>query len=214
MNRGVDKRSLALDDRDRERFVYDLFVMNDTTPVNNLWFKFRRDGAHLGKEVEPRDRLVTVHAWCLMRNHYHMLLSERTDGGMSEYLQRLNGGYARYFNERHERSGALFQGKTKRVLIENDRQFLYILSYIHLNPLDTHRQSKEWRLQSIANPRVALQWVTDYRWSSLKNYTGSPEWVQILEGSDIFAERKNHARELEHYLRTMQDQSLATFRLE
>lgn len=209
MNRGVDKRSIVLTNSDRVRFVRELISLNDTHPNNNTAYFLKR-----GVEKTKRERLVTIHAWCLMGNHYHLLISECSNGGMSEFLKRLNGGYSRYFNKRHGRSGALFQGKTKRVLIENDRQFLYILPYIHLNPLDLAKSGQRWRSQCVADPKTALTWVTDYRWSSFRNYAGENEFAEILEGSKLFSEKKVHARELKRFLRTMPDQTLTTLNLE
>ena len=213
LNRGVDKRQIVINDRDRLRFVTDLYVMNDRRQVFNLDYH-TSNSIDVRRQYEDRKRLVTVHAWCLMGNHYHALISEHSKNGVAEFLKKLNMGYAKYFNLKHKRSGALFQGKTKRILIENDRQYLYILPYIHLNPLDFKKSAKEWRQQCLANPKAALQWITDYRWSSYRNYVGETEFSEILEGSELFADRKSHAREVEHFLKEMSDQALLKLNLE
>jgi putative transposase len=216
MNRGVDKRTIVLDDKDRRRFVADLYSLNDTRPVESLNY-------HLAQAFESglpyraerkRVQLVQIHAWCLMGNHYHLLLSPTAKDGVSRFLQKLNMGYAKYFNERYVRTGALFQGKTKRILIENDRQFLYILPYIHLNPLDFMKGSREWRRQSIVNRAGALRWVTEYRWSSCRNYYGEKEFTEILEGSELFADRKSHTQELEQFLHRAPNESFTNLNLE
>lgn len=62
-----------------------------------------------------------------MANHYHLLLSELVEGGITLFLRKLNIGYAKYFNERHGRQGTLFQSRTKKILIERHAHFLYIL---------------------------------------------------------------------------------------
>jgi putative transposase len=206
-----------MDDRDRLRFVHELYEANSTRPVRNLWYALRTRGTYsdLGGHYErSRERLVDVHAWCLMGNHYHLLLSECVEGGLSKFLMKFNVGYTKYFNERHERSGVLFQGKTKRVLIETERQFLYILPYIHLNPLDFLKGAAAWRAQCPANPSAALAWVRNYRWSSLRNYEGETGFADILEGSDLFSNRKKHARELERFLRNAHDPDATTLNLE
>mgnify|MGYP001565892694 CR=1 FL=1 len=211
MNRGVDKRSIVLSDRDRFRFAADLSIFNDTKDSENTSYLLHR-GIELSKE--KRERLVTIHAWCLMGNHYHLLLSENDESGMSEFLKKFNGGYARYFNKKHNRSGALFQGKTKRVLIENDRQFLYILPYIHLNPLDFMKGAREWRSQCLANPKAAIKWISDYHWSSYRNYMGEKEFAEILEGSELFADRMEHVNELKRFLNTEPEASPSSLSLE
>lgn len=216
MNRGVDKRTIALSDGDRLRFVKDLHMLNDTERVENANYARSHKSIDVRHRYEgsEKERLVTIHAWCLMGNHYHLLTSNNVDNGTSLFLKKLNAGYAKYFNKRHNRSGALFQGKTKRVLIENDRQFLYILPYIHLNPLDFMKGGSGWRKQCLANPKAALKWITDYRWSSFRNYTGEEEFAETLAGSELFADRKSHARELEYFLKKAPGVGLSSLNLE
>lgn len=211
MNRGVDKRPIALSDKDRLRFVKNLLVLNDSQATENFGYLQSQNIEFIRPK---RKRLVTIHAWCLMGNHYHLLISESVENGISEFLKKLNGGYSRFFNKKHNRSGALFQGKTKRVLIENDRQFLYILPYIHLNPLDFVPGAQEWRSCRVTNRTWALRQVTDYRWSSLRNYCGENEFADILDGSELFADRNVHAAELKRYLISDPDAALHTLNLE
>ena len=205
MNRGVDKRNIVMDDRDRKRFVRDLYEMNNIEPVTNLWYTASNPFNDIGRHYDGRKKLVDIHAWCLMGNHYHLLLSERIEGGMSVFLKKLNMGYAKYFNARHARSGALFQGKTKRVLIKRDAHFLYILLYIHCNPLDFMKGGNTWKSQSLARPGAALTWLGQYRWSSYHDYLDNGEFTAIVDGSDLYAHRKDHAREIRHYLTSAHD---------
>ena len=118
LNRGVEKRNLFLDDRDRFRFVHDLYEFNDSAPAPE--FTRYRDFVNPDiYNVRQRKRIVDVHGWCIMGNHYHLLLSELVEGGLSLFLRKLNVGYANYFNERYKRSGTLFQGRTKKILIDS-----------------------------------------------------------------------------------------------
>jgi putative transposase len=211
LNRGTDKRQVAMDDRDRRRFVLSLYEMNDARPVENT---ARGKVFDLGGRTDDRVRLVDVHAWCLMGNHYHLLLSDSVEGGISTFLMKLNVGYTKYFNARYKRSGVLFQGKTKRVPVVSDRQFLYILPYIHLNPLDFMKGGKEWRTQCVVRPSGALKWVTEYRWSSYKNYAGDTEYAEILKGSELFADRNAHMHEMERFLKIVPDSTFAELNLE
>ena len=112
LNRGVDKRDVVIDDSDRLRFVHSLFVFNDKNPLNE---NHRLKGETLS--ASDRKPLVHIHAWCLMSNHYHLLLSPIDDdlSLLSRFMKKLNMGYARYFNERHKRSGYLWQGKYKKI---------------------------------------------------------------------------------------------------
>lgn len=202
MNRGVDKRTIALDNRDRQRFVADLYMLNDSKPVDSLNYHFAislKRGVPYRAERD-RDPLVQIHAWILMGNHYHLLLSEMQQGGISRFLQKLNMGYAKYFNERHERTGALFQGRSKRVHIDTDAHYLWILHYIHLNALDVNPKTGNWRVQCPVDPNAALTWLLSYRWSSYRDYAGEKGFPELVEESFMFEERRAFTRELKRYL--------------
>ena len=118
-----------------------------------------------------------------MNNHYHILVTERVEGGISLFMRKLNMGYTKYFNERYERSGALWQGKYRKVLIERDAHFLYIPFYVHLNPLDYIYP--EWRSGKVKAPQKALQSLLEYRWSSHLDYLGVKNFPSII-CKDIF----------------------------
>ncbi len=198
LNRGVEKRQLFMDDRDRLRFVHNLYEFNDTAPAPEFT-KYR-------EIVTPdmREKIVDIHGWCIMGNHYHLLLSDRIDGGISQFMRKLNIGYAMYFNERHKRSGTLFQGRTKKILIDSDGHFLHILHYIHLNPLDFLKGAEHWRTMSITKADAALEHVGSYKWSSYQDYIGRKNFPSLITTdlySDVFKDYKgfieSHLRELE-----------------
>lgn len=206
MNRGVDRRNIVSDDRDRKRFVADLYAMNDTRPVDSLNYHFSKS-LNTGRVYEPerdRDRLVTVHAWCLMDNHYHALISEEVEDGVSQFLKKLNMGYAKYFNTRYERAGALFQGKTKRVHVRTDAHFLWILHYIHFNPLDMKKETALWRSQCVSDPKGTLSWLESYRWSSFRDYSNLPGVPEILSGSFMYEDRERYMSEAKQILTSAQ----------
>lgn len=212
LNRGVEKRTIAQDDRDRKRFVHSLYYMNDTRSAKND--ERDRSVSEMSTELDDRKRLVTVHAWCLMGNHYHLLLSDYTEGGISEFTRKLSIGYTHYFNLKYERSGVLFQGRTKKVPITTDRQFLYIMPYIHLNPLDFHKETHGWRRQCVAKPTSALGHITAYRWSSYRNYSGESEFSPILAGSELYVDREAHVQTLNHFLRQAPEPDIDKLALE
>ena len=204
LNRGVDKRNITSDDHDRRRFVRDLYEMNDLRHVNNLWYTANEPFSDVRRRYkDERERLVDLHGWCLMGNHYHLLVSERIDNGISLFLKKLNGGYAKYFNERHNRSGALFQGRTKKVLIEQDAHFLWILHYIHFNPLDFLKSAGDWRKQRLVNSVQARAWLEQYRWSSCRDYLGKGEFSPIMTGSFMYEERDTYMKEARRFLSTI-----------
>ena len=131
-NRGVDRRETFVDDRDREKF---LTYLHDFTSKGLL-------------------RFVDIVSYALMPNHFHLLLCQRADGGISKFMQKLGSGFTQYFNRRHQRSGSLFESTFKSVFIETTSQLLYVSRYIHRNP------------HELGFP------LAEYSWSSLRHYLG------------------------------------------
>jgi putative transposase len=212
MNRGVDGRTIFLDNQDRARFVHDLYEFNDIAPA----LEFSRATSrvsNVGRTTSYiRERIVDIHGWELMKNHYHLLLSERSEGGMTLFLRKLSG-YARYFNERHKRRGVLFQGRTKKILIARQEHFLYILHYIHLNSLDYLPGAKKWRERdkgSISDIRKVLEYLKTYRWSSYLDYCGTKNFPSILTKS-LFSDSlgKSYSSALKEYLSDKTTENLA-----
>src|SRR3989344_9108243 len=161
-----------------------------------------------------RKRIVDVHGWCIMGNHYHLLVSERCAGGLSLFARKLNVGYAMYFNEKYSRSGVLFQGRTKKLRITSDAYFLHILHYIHLNPLDFAKDASDWRNMRIANGERALQHLDSYRWSSFLDYCGTKNFPSVITKElfgDVF---KNYRKSNGSYLKDIELAPVKPFLLE
>lgn len=191
-NRGVEKRKTFLNDGDYLRFIHDLYVFNDEKPAPNYIVKARR-----AENRQSRKLLVYIHAFCLMPNHYHMLLSPVVENGISLFIQKLAMGYAKYFNEKYSRSGSLWQGKYKKKYIEKDAHFLYIPYYIHLNPLDL--SMPEWRKGGIKNIPKAIEKLKNHRWSSHLDYSGTKNFPSVLyqkEISEILGSQKNYLKQM------------------
>lgn len=131
-NRGTDKRRVFITKKDYERFLSLLYVCNSDTPIhlsNISDLTLRNTLAY-----ERGEPLVEIAAYCLMPNHFHLLIRQREEDGISRFMQKLITGYTMYFNRKNERTGVLFQGRYKAVHAEEDRHLKYLLSYIHLNP--------------------------------------------------------------------------------
>lgn len=206
-----------MDDGDRARFVHDLYEFNDTAPATQF-SRVSPSSAHVGRQTSnmgPRDRIIDIHGWKLVSNHFHMLLSARVENGLALFLQKLSG-YARYFNERHERHGPLFQGG-KKILIEREEHFLYILHYVHLNALDDLNGYEKWRERDkggIPNLKKALQHLRDDRWSSYRDYCGVPNFPSILTKT-LFDEKEGEYQDsLIEYLKDRSFQALDSVSLE
>ncbi|MEK7582154.1 MAG: transposase [Patescibacteria group bacterium] len=181
LNRGVDKRKIFLDDRDRFRFIHDLFEFNDKNPAGSIYYHFRKspsDIQNVQKRLQ-RKLLVYIHCFAMMPNHYHLLISPATENGIPKFMKKLNMGYAKYFNEKYNRTGALFQGKYKSAHIENDKHFLYIPYYIHFNPLDLYEP--KWRKRKISDIKKSVNFLGSYRWSSHLDYLGKNNFPSVTQ---------------------------------
>ena len=144
-------------------------------------------------------------AFCLMPSHYHLMLAPRTEKGVSQFIHKINMGYAKYFNQKNKRVGALFQGKYKNILISDDTHFLHLPFYIHFNPLDLIYQ--EWRENKISDPKKAIEFLKSYRWSSHLDYLGIKNFPSILNMKplmEIFESNNDYQKLVENYLKDIQ----------
>ncbi len=125
-NRGVDKRDVFLDPQDYLRFYQSLAFFNTVDPTIN--YRLAK-----GSYSASQNKLVEIEAYSLLPNHFHLLIEQKEDGGLSEFLKRISGGYTSYFNEKYERTGTLFQGRYKKVHVATNEQYQYLFSYVNEN---------------------------------------------------------------------------------
>lgn len=133
-NRGVDKRDIFVDADDLSRFVLSAKEFNSTEPIGSLK-ECINNKTDADKIRDKNDKLVSIACYCLNPNHFHFIVKQEVDGGISEFFKRLLGGYTMYFNNTHKRSGSLFESRFKSVLIERDDYFLKIRPYVNINYL-------------------------------------------------------------------------------
>ncbi len=127
-NRGVDKRNIAGDHYDVNRFLKSMDLFNSVRPIQSLYaLSFQKEQK---RDVE---KLIDVIAFCLNPNHYHIILQQKVEGGVAEFMKRLNGGYTWYFNNRIKRCGSLFQGRFKSKHIPDNQYLLRVSAYVNLN---------------------------------------------------------------------------------
>lgn len=128
-----------------------------------------------------RKPLVRIMAYCVMGNHYHLLVEEIQEGGITKFMHKLGVGYVKYFNSKHDRVGSLFQDKFKNVIVDNERYLQYLLVYINvLNPAQYIEPNwKEEGIQSIEN---VLEYAESYLWSTHLEYVGKRNSLIIDKG--------------------------------
>lgn len=175
-NRGVDKRNIFNEPRDYQRFLYHLLACNDTQPLLNSQFHYRGSASIVSrKEKEP---LVDIICFCLMPNHYHLLLKQRGENGIPLFMQKVGTGCTMYFNTKYDRSGVLFQGAFKSIHIDKEGYLAHLTRYIHLNPADLHEP--QWKTVGIRKEKETFAFIYKYPWSSYKDYLENGHLSSIL----------------------------------
>ena len=201
LSRGVDRRNIFLDDHDRFRFIHDLFEFNDTKPANNVAYLLRKSNDIVSRY--KRDLLVEILAFCLMPNHYHLLLTPLTENGVSFFMRKLNIGYAKYFNEKNRRQGTLFEGRYKSIVIKKEAHFYHLPHYLHLNPLDLILPQWRERTLEAKEYKKAMTFLETYRWSSFLDYCGKENFPSITQRDlvlDAFGGKDRYQQSLQDWL--------------
>lgn len=156
-NRGVEKRRIFENRHDYKRFLSALsyYQLEGPKPKLSNFFKYQIFKPNLKNEI------VQILAYCLMPNHFHLLIKQIKDGGITEFITKVSLSYTKFYNTKYNRIGPLFQGQFKAVLVESDEQLVHLSRYIHLNPISS----------------FLVEDLKDYEWSSYKEYREGIEKV-------------------------------------
>lgn len=204
-NRGVNKEVIFHDLGDYTRFLFLVLHFQNSEKVGHLSRavkKFSRTfGQHpvlatsVGYDVGDRSevkggvekgRMVELVSFCIMPNHFHLLVKEMGEAGIASYMQRVLNAYGKYYNTKYGKSGHVFQGPYKVVHIENDLQLMHLSAYIHRNPRDI----SEW-----------VDKEDRYPWSSYHDYVRNNRWNNLL-AMGIILDRFSKREEYEEFVRT------------
>lgn len=173
-NRGIDKRKIFFSKGDWVHFQRLLYICNSTG--NNL-----RPARVKNKPLVSLDRgstLVDLCAYTLVDNHYHLLLYEKTENGISMFMQKLLTAYSMYMNKKYRRTGPLMCRPFRSTHIDSDSYLRWLVVYIHLNIIDKHQPN--WKEYGIKNKRKSVDFMKKYRFSSFTDY-----YVGERDESDI-----------------------------
>lgn len=139
-NRGVDKRMVFGEEKDLRRFFQSMTEFNVVKPIGSIYENFfrkkRAKKLKFGNSVskfEDKKKLVNFTCYCLNPNHYHFILEQLVEKGIEKFMHRLGVGYTKYFNEKYDRSGALFQGAFKATHTDSNEYLLHLSAYVNLN---------------------------------------------------------------------------------
>jgi len=130
---------------------------------------------------DERDLLVEVLAFCLMPNHIHLLVRQLKARGISKFIQKIASGYATYFKKKYgiKLKGHFFQDRFTALHIENEDQLRITFNYIHTNPIGT--VEPDWKEKGIKNPKRAIEFLENYKWSSYQDYLGKKNFPSVTK---------------------------------
>lgn len=135
-NRGNNKRPIFKDRSDLERFFLGINEFNTKEPIGSIFenrIKKKYSKSSGGSTSKKSDKIVEFVCYCLNPNHFHFLLKQLVDGGVTNFMHRVGTGYTRYFNDKYKSSGALFQGRYKAIFIDSNAYLLNASVYVNLN---------------------------------------------------------------------------------
>ncbi len=173
-NRGNSKQTIFIDTEDYNHFVKLLYLCNSKRSI------VVRDLSKNSYDFNREETLVHIGAYCLMPNHFHLLIKEKMENGITKFMQKISTAYSMYFNKKYKRTGGLFEGKFKSQHISNDRYLKYLFSYIHLNPVKLI--DSKWKEAGIKDIKKATEYLKKYIYSSYLDYLGEDRLrVKILD---------------------------------
>ncbi len=179
-NRGNSKQVIFLDKEDYEHFIRLLYLCNSSRDITS------RDISKNTYDFDREETLVFIGAYCLMPNHFHLLVKEKSENGISRFMQKISTAYVMYFNKKYNRTGGLFEGKFKSQHAGVDRYIKYLFSYIHLNPIKLIEP--RWKEKSIKNIKGAIDFLNRYQYSSYIDYTNNNRLRLKILDKDEFPE--------------------------
>lgn len=202
-NRGVDKRDIFMDEKDVERFLLCIKLFSYKDPVGSLELALREqkpgtDVRHLQISKE-RKRLVSIIEYCLNPNHFHFILKQELDGGISEFMKRLQGGFTRYFNDKNNRTGALLQGKFKSSYAEKENYFEMLFAYVMWN----------YKVHDIPKNKLQLTRSSEEEYKTANFYIINPkEGKKFLEWFGGYKNFLRHGKEIIDIVRESRNKKL------
>lgn len=170
--RGASRKTIFIDADDFSYFI-SLFYryLSHEEAVNSIGIPYAKLHDH-----------IELLAYCLMGNHFHLLVYQREEGAMKRLMRGVMTSYSRYFNKKYEQSGSLFETRYKASRISSDEYLMHVSRYIHLNP-------DEWE---------------HYPYSSIKYYQGhgSPDWfnndrvLEMFSSQELYLEFVNEYKDI------------------
>ncbi len=182
-NRGINKQPTFTTKKEYQRAILAIEFYRVSSPPIRLskFLELEQDKQkEITKITNQAEKLVDIICFCLMPNHFHFLLKQKMEDGISKFIGNFQNSYTRYHNTRNERDGSLFLDQFKAKRIETDEQFIHVSRYIHLNPYTNFIVRTVGELEK-------------YPWSSFSNYlTGNDGFLEPNLVLDMFGSREKY----------------------
>lgn len=198
------------DYKNANRLIRAFLIANSTNSSEAFLFLKNNKNATISDLVDiikQGEKLVNILCYCIMPNHYHLVLQELQEGGISDFIKKCNTSIANYINKKQDRRGPLFESRFKAKHIDNNEYLLHLSLYIHLNPLDII-SGKSWREGKLKNWKEAKKKLLAYPYSSLKSFLEEKNYDLIISGAEIIAEQFDSKKDYELFLQQWSDESL------
>jgi putative transposase len=187
-NRGNNKNIIFKDKEDYERFIGLMYACNQSSSFKSDDLK-KDQGLF---NVQIKEKIVNIGVYCLMPNHFHILITQRIDNGISIFMKKIMTAYVMYFNKKYERTEH----------VNKDNHLKYLFSYIHLNPIKLIQ--KDWKEKGIKNKKQVFQFLENYKYSSYLDFVGdSRVQNKILSTQDFpnyFSTKEKFKKEIFEWL--------------
>jgi len=191
VSRAVGDTVIYVDESDFYRGIFSIYEFNNTKKVE-IWERRRtrdrfkkqekklvgRRTSHQSEYFDKRDKLVEVLAFSFMPNHLHLILRQLKDNGIIEFMKKVNGGYAKYFNKKYKRMGHLFN-KFRAVHIENNNQLRNVFLYVHANLISIIEPG--WKEKGIKNPKKVKEFLEKNKRHSYGDYLGKENFPSVTQ---------------------------------
>ncbi len=179
------------DNKNADKLVRGFLVANSTE--SSRAFDYLRDNKNAEIDevigiLRKGEKLVDILSYVVMPDHYHLLLKELRNGGITSFIQKCNTSIAKYINIKKRRTGPLFDSRFKSKHIDSNKYLVHVSLYIHLNPLD-FIDSPIWRNHRLVNWRLKKEKLLNYPWSSLKRFLGDDFENPVLSGEKIILDQ-------------------------
>ena len=208
-NRGANKQIIFKDEADYHRFLELLFLSNTAFSVSIR--NTRREYGSVFEFDRGDEQPVAVGAYCLMQNHFHILVKPLIENGVEIFMRKILTGYSMYFNKRYKRTGTLFEGRYKSEHADSDEYLKYLFSYIHLNPLKILNSG--WRKNGLTKTEEGVEYLSKYKYSSYIDFVNrqNREESSILtldEFPEYFPNEQSFLKEIREWI-DLQDEFMS-----